>query len=118
MNRRSFLQTMLACAAAPAVVRAEALMKIVVPKQELLVANLWGVQKEYLHHSDACRLTWWEKCPNENWAFRVRIVTALEMHSLNFKLGDMLGPNARSPRIDYGSPIFMPECIKDTSCGK
>lgn len=36
MDRRGFLGTMLALGAAPAIVRAESLMKIVVPKRDLL----------------------------------------------------------------------------------
>lgn len=47
MNRRGFLGAMLAAAAAPAIVKAESLMPIWVPKQELIVpkqelaANQW-----------------------------------------------------------------------------
>lgn len=37
MNRRGFLGTMLGVMAAPAVVKAENLMKIVVPKQEIIL---------------------------------------------------------------------------------
>jgi hypothetical protein len=37
MNRRNFLAAMLGAAAAPAIVRAESLMKIVVPKQEIIL---------------------------------------------------------------------------------
>jgi hypothetical protein len=39
MNRRGFLAAMLGAAAAPAIVRAESLMKIVVPKQEIIVLD-------------------------------------------------------------------------------
>jgi len=37
MNRRGFLGAMLGVMAAPAIVRADSLMRIVVPKQELIV---------------------------------------------------------------------------------
>lgn len=39
MNRRGFLGAMLAAAAAPAIVRAESLMKIVVPKKEIILVD-------------------------------------------------------------------------------
>lgn len=45
MNRRGFLGLMLAAAAAPAFVKADSLMKIVAPRQDLILAadyTLWG----------------------------------------------------------------------------
>ena len=39
MNRRGFLSALLAAGAAPAIVRAESLMKIVVPEKKILVPN-------------------------------------------------------------------------------
>lgn len=42
MKRRGFLQAMLAAAAAPAIVKAETLMKIMVPKQELILPKQFG----------------------------------------------------------------------------
>ena len=50
MNRRNFLQAMLAAAAAPAICRAENLMKIYVPKQEIfgLKSSLFDGAGDYL----------------------------------------------------------------------
>lgn len=39
MNRRGFLGAMLGAMAAPAIVRAESLMKIVVPRKEIILPN-------------------------------------------------------------------------------
>lgn len=39
MKRRGFLKAMLGAAAAPAIVRAESLMKIVVPKREIILPH-------------------------------------------------------------------------------
>lgn len=39
MNRRGFLQAMLAACAAPAIVRADSLMKIVTPKSDIILPN-------------------------------------------------------------------------------
>ncbi len=50
MNRRNFLQAMLVAAAAPAICRAENLMKIYVPKQEIfgLKSSLFDGAGDYL----------------------------------------------------------------------
>jgi hypothetical protein len=40
MNRRGFLGAILACGAAPAIVRAESLMKIYVPQQKIFLRDL------------------------------------------------------------------------------
>ena len=40
ISRRGFLGAMLAAAAAPAIVRADSLMQIVVPKQEIILPTL------------------------------------------------------------------------------
>lgn len=48
MNRRGFLQSCLALAAAPAIVRAESIMRIWTPPQEIVLPHLefWGAQIE------------------------------------------------------------------------
>ena len=50
MNRRGFLQTILAAAATPAIVKAESLMKVVTPSgllmPDLAIAPLFGSQYE------------------------------------------------------------------------
>lgn len=43
MKRRNFLAAMLGAASAPAIVKAESLMKIVVPKQEIKLLNQNGI---------------------------------------------------------------------------
>jgi hypothetical protein len=46
MNRRGFLSAILATATAPAIVRAESLMKIAVPEKKILVPNqdlIWPI---------------------------------------------------------------------------
>jgi hypothetical protein len=43
VTRRNFMKTMLAACAAPAIVKASSLMKIYVPKQELLVSEFNGI---------------------------------------------------------------------------
>lgn len=40
MNRRGFLGAILACGVAPAIVRAESLMKIYVPQQKIILRDL------------------------------------------------------------------------------
>jgi len=50
MNRRGFLAAMLAAGSAPAIVKAESLMKIVVPKREILRVtgvDMYSVAKRY-----------------------------------------------------------------------
>jgi len=42
MNRRGFLGAILAAGVAPAIVRAESLMKIVVPRQELILPGMFA----------------------------------------------------------------------------
>jgi len=46
MKRRGFLAAMLGAAAAPAIVKAENLMRIVVPKQEIVFPDYMAVYKE------------------------------------------------------------------------
>lgn len=50
IGRRSFLAGILGAAAAPAIVKAESLMRVVVPKREMLiVGSLGGIERFRIH---------------------------------------------------------------------
>jgi hypothetical protein len=56
MNRRNFLGAILAAGSAPAIVKAESLMKIFVPKQELQIVGLdiYGCATRYKRANIGC----------------------------------------------------------------
>lgn len=58
MNRRGFLQSCLALAAAPAIVRAESLMKIWVPPQEIILARDFAILNPGQWHRVGVQYTW------------------------------------------------------------
>lgn len=57
MNRRGFLTSILAAAAAPSIVRADSLMRIIVPSRELVIPQLWMADRigGYYYSIDLCK---------------------------------------------------------------
>lgn len=61
INRRGFLKSMLALGAAPAIVKAENLMKIFVPSQEIILLDktIEVTTKLFTGHIDELRISQW-----------------------------------------------------------
>lgn len=97
MNRRNFLQIMLATCSAPAIVRAASLMPIYVPSNQIV--RLEGRGLGWLWDDQGLILTLGEAKPNE-WIQQGLLWT--------------LDAEVYERRILAN----IPGCIEDTSCGK
>lgn len=83
MDRRNFLGAMLAACSAPAIVRAESLMQIVVPKQELILPSSSGFSLSWPTAEDSVSLAGYECSVDdgESWNYadpESRVLTGLK----------------------------------------